>query len=80
MVSRAKNGQRLGMFSSPVCLTVGDGSTNYQCDRRPAEEVGKLKCFSNNRGRSTVTDTFNKLQSNSIGDEYVDPGKYFLRE
>jgi len=53
-----------------MALTVGDASTNYQKDRRPAEEVGKLKGFSNNRGKSTTTDTFGKLISNAIGDEY----------
>ena len=76
--ARTKSGQRLGLFSYPMALTVGDASTNYQKDRRPAEEVGKLKGFSNNRGKSTTTDTFGKLISNAIGDEYQDP-KYFLR-
>jgi len=60
-------------------LTVGDSSTNYQKDRRPAAEIGKKKNFANSRGRSTVTETFNKLQSNAIGDEYQDAGQYFLR-
>ena len=60
-------------------LTVGDASTNYQKDRRPAKEIGKVKNFANNRGRSTCSDTFNKLVSNAIGDEYRDPGQYFLR-
>ena len=55
-------------------LTVGDASTNYQKDRRPAKEIGKVKNFANNRGRSTCSDTFNKLVSNAIGDEYRDPG------
>ncbi len=72
-------GQRLGLFSHPICLTVGDASTNYQKDRRPAQEIGKMKNFSNNRGKSTTTETFNKLVSNAIGDEYQDVGKYFLR-
>jgi hypothetical protein len=76
--ARTKSGQRLGLFSYPMALTVGDASTNYQKDRRPAEEVGKLKSFSNNRGKSTTTETFGKLISNAIGDEYRDP-KYFLR-
>jgi hypothetical protein len=38
-----------------------------------------LKGFANSRGKSTTTDTFNKLVSNAIGDEYRDPGQYFLR-
>ena len=63
-------GQRLGLFSHPICLTVGDASTNYQKDRRPAQEIGKLKKFSNHRGKSTTAETFNKLISNAIGDEY----------
>ena len=60
-------------------LTVGDASTNYQKDRKPKEQVGKLRSFSNNRGKSTTTETFNRLISNAIGDEYQDRGKYFLR-
>lgn len=60
-------------------LTVGDASTNYQKDRRAAKDIGKLKGFANSRGKSTTTDTFNKLVSNAIGDEYRDPGQYFLR-
>jgi hypothetical protein len=66
------------MFSYPMALTVGDASTNYQKDRRPAEEVGALRGFSNNRGRQTTSETFGKLISNAIGDEYQDP-KYNLR-
>ena len=42
--------------------------------------MGKLKNFSNNRGKSTTTETFNKLVSNAVGDEYQDPGQYFLRK
>lgn len=68
MDSRTRSGQRLGLFSSALPLTVGDASTNYQCERRPKEEVGRLRNFSNNRGSKTVTDTFNKLQSNAVGD------------
>lgn len=79
MDARTKNGQRLGLFSYPMALTVGDASTNYQKDRRAAKEIGKLKGFANSRGKSTTTDTFNKLVSNAIGDEYRDPGQYFLR-
>jgi len=60
-------------------LTVGDASTNYQKDRRPAKDIGKIRSFSTNRGKNTTTETFNKLVSNAIGDEYQDPGKYFLR-
>lgn len=63
----------------PMSLTVGDASTNYQCDRRKASEVGRMRNFANNRGKSTTTDTFNKLESNAVGDEFVDPGQYFLR-
>jgi hypothetical protein len=54
----------------PMALTVGDPSTNYQCDRRKASEVGRMRNFANNRGKSTTTDTFNKLQSNAVGDEF----------
>lgn len=78
MEARTRSGQRLGLFSYPMALTVGDSSTNYQKDRRPAEEVGKLRGFSNNRGKSTTLETFGKLISNAIGDEYRDP-KYNLR-
>jgi hypothetical protein len=53
-----------------MALTIGDASTNYQKDRRPKEDIGKLKNFSNNRGKSTTTETFGKLISNAIGDEY----------
>ena len=60
-------------------LTVGDSSTNYQKDRRPAHEIGRVRSFSNNRGKATTAETFGKLISNAIGDEYQDPGKYFLR-
>jgi hypothetical protein len=35
--------------------------------------------FANDRGRATTTDTFEKLVSNAIGDQYQDAGKYFLR-
>ena len=73
-------GQRGGLFSIPINLTVGDPSTNYQKDRRDAEVIGKQRNFANGRGRATTTDTFNKLQSNAIGDEYQDSGKYFLRQ
>jgi hypothetical protein len=79
MDARTKNGQRLGLFSYAMPLTVGDSSTNYQKDRRPKEEIGRKKGFVNNRGKSTCSDTFNKLVSNAVGDEYRDPGKYFLR-
>ena len=63
-------GQRGGLFSIPLGLTIGDGSTNYQKDRRESEECGRLKGFANERGRATTTDTFNKLSSNAIGDSY----------
>ena len=70
MDARTRSGQRLGLFSSALPLTVGDASTNYQCERRPKEEVGRLRNFSNQRGKLSTTDTFNKLQSNAIGDQY----------
>ena len=78
MNARTRSGQRLGLFSYPMALTVGDASTNYQKDRRPAQEVGGLRGFSNNRGISTTQETFGRLISNAIGDEYHDP-KYNLR-
>ena len=62
-----------------MSLTIGDSSTNYQKERRPAKEIGKLRNFSNNRGNLITAEPFNKLTSNSIGDEFIDPGKYFLR-
>ena len=61
-------------------LTVGDASTDYQKERRAAGEIGKVRNFSNTRGKLSTTETFNKLQSNAIGDEYIDPGQYFLRK
>ena len=69
------------MFSQGIPLTVGDSSTNYQCDRRPKEEIGRIRNFSNTRGKLTTQNTFNKLQSNAIGDEYHDtkPLGAFLR-
>lgn len=63
----------------PLSLTVGDASTNYQCDKRDPQIIGKNKMFANDRGRATTTDTFEKLVSNAIGDQYQDAGKYFLR-
>lgn len=77
--ARTRSGQRLGMFSQAMPLTIGDASTNYQCDRRPKEIIGKQRNFSNSRGRITCGETFNPLVSNAIGDEYRDTGKYFLR-
>lgn len=77
--ARTRSGQRLGLFSQAMPLTIGDASTNYQCDRRPAELIGKQRNFSNSRGRITCGETFNPLLSNAIGDEYRDTGKYFLR-
>lgn len=41
MAARTKTGQRGGLFSLPQPLTVGDASTNYQCDRRPKDQIGK---------------------------------------
>ena len=37
MDARVQSGQRQGLFSSALPLTVGDASTNYQKDRRPKE-------------------------------------------
>ena len=34
MDARVKHGQRLGVFSSALPLTVGDSSTNYQKERK----------------------------------------------
>jgi hypothetical protein len=62
-----------------MSLTIGDSSTNYQKERRAAEEIGKLRNFSNNRGNLITGEPFNKLTSNAIGDEFNDPGKYYLR-
>ena len=67
---RTSSGQRLGLFSQAMPLTIGDSSTNYQKDRRPAHEIGKLRSFSNNRGKTTTSETFGKLISNAIGDQY----------
>ena len=80
MAARTKTGQRGGLFSHPQPLTVGDSSTNYQCERRPKDSIGKMRNFSVYRGKSTTTDTFGKLETNAVGDEFVDPGRYFLRE
>lgn len=38
-----------------------------------------MRNFSNNRGNNITAEPFNKLTSNAIGDEFVDPGKYYLR-
>jgi hypothetical protein len=80
MDSRVKHGQRLGVFSSALPLTVGDSSTNYQKERKNKDQVGLVRNFANNRGKSTCSETFNKLVSNAIGDEYQDAGQYFLRK
>ena len=84
---------RLGMFSQPLPLTVGDSSTVYQkpskqngysstvCVKigKERSEVGKLKNMLNNPSRG-IKDTFEReLKSNAIGDSFVDPGQYFLR-
>lgn len=67
------------MFSVPLPLHIGDSSVHYFKDRRPKAEIGKLKNIINSRGNSVVTAPFNKLITNAIGDDYVDPGKNFLR-
>ena len=47
---------------------------------RERSEFGKIKSILNNPARGTK-DTFEKeLKSNAIGDEFVDPGQYFLRK
>ena len=33
----------------------------------------------NNPNRKCL-DTFDKLKSNAIGDQYIDPGQYYLRK
>lgn len=80
MAARTSLGPRQGLFSLALPLTVGDSSTNYQCERRSKELVGKQRNFSVCRGKTVTTDTFNKLQTNAVGDEFQDPGKYFLRQ
>jgi len=73
-------------------LTVGDESTHYYKPSmfksvshsmiigRERSECGKIKSVLNNPARGTK-DTFEKeLKSNAIGDEFVDPGQYFLRK
>ena len=79
IAARTSSGPRQGLFSQAMPLTVGDKSTNYQCARRPKEEIGKQRNFSVYRGKTVTTDTFNKLQTNAVGDEFKDPGQYFLR-
>ena len=47
---------------------------------RERSECGKIKSILNNPSRGTK-DTFERdLKSNAIGDEFVDPGQYFLRK
>lgn len=47
---------------------------------RERSEVGKVKGVLNNPARGTK-DTFEReLKSNAIGDEFIDPGQYFLRK
>ena len=70
MAARTKTGQRGGLFSLPQPLTVGDSSTNYQCARRPKDLIGKQRNFSVYRGKSTTTDTFGKLETNAVNDEF----------
>ena len=42
--------------------------------------IGKQRNFSVYRGKTVTTDTFGKLETNAVGDEFVDPGQYFLRK
>ena len=79
-MDKSHKGQRGGLFSLPLSLTIGDSSTYYQKDRRAASLIGKKKGFGNDRGKTSTTDPFNKLISNAIGDPYQDSGKYFLRK
>lgn len=47
---------------------------------RERSEVGKIKGMLNNPSKGTK-DTFEKvLKSNAIGDDFIDPGQYFLRK
>lgn len=47
---------------------------------RERSECGKIKNILNNPAKG-VKDTFEKeLKSNAIGDEFIDPGQYFLRK
>lgn len=62
----------------PIALTIGDESTNYQTKRKNATDCGKTKDMIINPSRR-CGDTFTKLQSNCIGDPYIDPGQYYLR-
>ena len=52
---------------------------NYLVSGREKYEVGKTKQVIINPARGT-RDTFEKLKSNAIGDQFVDPGQYFLRK
>ena len=64
------SGQRHGLFSGAMPLTIGDASSYYDCARRPAEEVGKQRSFTVNRGKKVTAQPFGKFSSNAIGDEY----------
>lgn len=71
--------QRNGLFSMPLGVTIGDGSTNYQTYRKERHEVGAVKPYTVNPCGDTKQ-TFGKLESNAIGNPYVDPGQYDLRK
>ena len=71
---------------------MGDQSTHYYkpskllsavsttLSGRERSECGKIKSVLINPARGT-RDTFEKeLKSNAIGDQFVDPGQYFLRK
>ena len=77
------------MFSVPLCLTIGDGSTNYQTFSkfrfifnpetigREPEKVGgspRMKVLQKSPGH------FERLKSNAINNPYVDAGQYDLRK
>ena len=62
---------------SQVCYKTSFSFNNLGRER---SECGKMKSILNNPARGTK-DTFEKeLKSNAIGDEFVDPGQYFLRK
>ena len=75
----ARQGQRGGLFSIPLSLHIGDSSVHYNKPRRDERLIGKPRQVQNNRGKSVVAATFNKLETLAIGDPFEDPGKYFLR-
>ena len=47
---------------------------------RERSEVGKVKSVLNNPARGTKDLFERELKSNALGDEFIDPGQYFLRK